>query len=95
MGYLNDWHDYLRVVVFFVSLYSLYKLIRIRRREGVAWNTKTNDYWFAMLMWVLAGHALTLQGFLLDRPFTPAFAFLSAAVLTTAKGLHQKGAWGG
>lgn len=94
MGYLNDWHDSIRVIIFVMSLYSLYKLVQARRLSGGEWNTKTNDYWFAMLMWVLAGHALTVQGVLLDRPFTPAFVFLTAAILTTAKGLHRKGSWG-
>lgn len=94
MGYLNDWHDYGRVLIFLMCLYSLYMLMRTRAREGGEWNTKTNDYWFAMLMWVLSGHVFAVQGLIFDRPFTPAFVFLAAAVLATAKGLHKRGAWG-
>lgn len=94
MSYLNDWHDYVRVLAFFMCVYCLCMLLKARRREGGNWNTKTNDYWYAMVMWVLAGHAIAAQGVILDRPFTPAFVFLTAAILTTAKGLHKRGEWG-
>lgn len=94
MDYLNDWHDYGRVLIFLMCLYCLYLLMRIRFREGGDWNEKTNDYWFAMVMWVLSGHIAAAQGIIFDRSFTPGFAFLVAAVLVTAKGLSKRGAWG-
>lgn len=94
MGYLNEWHDYVRLVAFFMCLYCLIMLLVTRQREGDGWNTKTHDYWYAMVMWVLAGHVIAAQGVILDRPFSPAVVFLTAAALTTGKGLHKRGEWG-
>ena len=91
---INDWHDVVRVVAFFVSLFSLAKLIIRYQQSRNEWNVKTKDYWFALLMWSLAGCVFTVQGITLDYPFTPGFVFLTAAILVTGKGLHQKGTWG-
>lgn len=90
----DQWHDFLRVVIFAVSLYSVVYLLRRFPQSGQSWNPKTKDYWFALLMWSIAGCAFTIQGVILDRPFTPATVFLSAAVLVTGRGLHRKGGWG-
>lgn len=94
MSYLNDWHDYLRVVVFFVSVYGFFALLFRFKNRSEGWNTKTRDYWFALLMWCLAGCVLMIQGVVLDRPFTPGSVFTMAAVFVTAKGLHKRGSWG-
>ena|SRR5690349_18388763 len=95
MHYMDDWHDYVRVVALLVCLYSLVTLFSRRRKNGADWNVKTNDYWFALLMWTLAGCVFAIQGIYLDRPFTPGFVFLTAASLVTGKGLNHKGDWGG
>ena len=94
MNGINEWHDFVRVLVFFISLYSLVKLVIRYRKSHHEWNVKTNDYWFALLMWSLAGCVFTLQGIALDRPFTPGFVFMTAAILVTGKGLFRKGSWG-
>lgn len=90
----NDWHDFVRVVAFFVSLYAFVVLLSRYFRDGNDWNSKTMDYWYALTMWSLAGCVFTVQGVALDRPFTPGFVFLTAAILVTGKGLNQKGDWG-
>lgn len=92
--YLDDWYDVVRFVAFFVSLYSAGCLLVKYHRHHKTWNTKTKDYWFALLMWSFAGAEFCIQGIGLDRPFTPATVFLVAAILVTGKGVHQKGDWG-
>lgn len=92
---INNWHDWLRLAAFFVSLYSFAMLVyRYQTGGGKNWNVKTKDYWFALVMWSLSGCAFTIQGIALDRPFTPGFVFLIAAILVTGKGIRRKGDWG-
>lgn len=92
---LDDWHDLARVAIFFTCFLCLFVLILRFWQEGQNWNTKTKDYWFALLMWTLSGCIFSIQGVALDRPFTPGFVFLVAAALVTSKGLFRKGRWGG
>lgn len=92
---LNDWADYLRVITLLVSLYACVTLIRRWRQHNDAYNTKTKDYWYALFMWTIVGIVVPIQAMTLDRPFTPATVVITAAVLTTAKGLHTRGSWGG
>lgn len=89
-----QWYDIVRILAFFVSLYCLVTLLVRYRQGNVTWNTKTKDYWFALMMWSLSGCVFTVQGLVLDRPFTPGFVFLTAAILVTGKGLSRKGIWG-
>jgi hypothetical protein len=89
-----DWHDFVRGVGFCVSIFCVAVLLIRWRQKSAGWNEKTKDYWYALLMWSLAGCVFTVQGIVLDRPFTPGFVFLIAAILVTGKGLHQKGDWG-
>lgn len=94
MPVLNEWHDWVRVFAFFISLLCLAKLVVRYRQQSDGWNVKTKDYWFALTMWSLAGCVFTVQGITLDRPFTPGFVFMTSAILVTGKGLYRKGAWG-
>lgn len=91
---INDWHDAVRAIAFFVSLYCLVKLIVRYKQNESSWNVKTKDYWFAMVMWSLAGCVFAAQGIALDRPFTPGFVFMSAAILVSGKAMFRKGSWG-
>lgn len=95
MGFLDDWHDYVRLFAFLISCYSVVALVVRYRMNGYEWNVKTTDYWFALLMWSLAGGAFCLQGIIMDRPVSVAFVFQISAVLVTGKGLARKGDWGG
>lgn len=95
MNFLDEWHDYVRAFAFFVSLYCLvFLVLRYFQTDGKNWNVKTKDYWFALVMWTLSGCVFTIQGITLDRPFTPGFVFLTAAILVTGKGIRRKGEWG-
>ena len=95
MNFINDWVDLGRVAMIVLSLWCCYTLIQKYRKNNEQWTTKTKDYWFALLMWAIAGAVTMTQGILLDRPLTPATVVIVAAVLVTGKGLNQKGAWGG
>jgi hypothetical protein len=97
MWYLDDWHDYVRVVLILISLWSAITLLLRWRKfaEVQDWTTKTRDYWYSLFMWTLVGIVVPIQGIYLDRPLTPGFAVVVAAVLVTGKGLKQRGAWGG
>lgn len=95
MPYINEWHDVLRVIVFLISFGCLITLLRRYHNKAADWNRKTLDYWYSLCMWCGAGCVITAQGIILDRPFTPAVVMVTAAALTTAKGLRRKGDWGG
>lgn len=95
MSYLNHWHDYARVIVFIISAYGAFTLLKRHRENSDVWNTKTLDYWYALFMWCVVGMVSMVQGILLDRPITPVAVVTATAVLVTGKGLHKKGAWGG
>jgi hypothetical protein len=93
--YLDDWHDFLRLGVFVISIYAFVMLIVRWRQYADEWTDKTKDYWYALLMWTFVGIVGSIQGIIMDRPLTPATVVLTAAVLVTGRGLHTKGAWGG
>jgi hypothetical protein len=95
MWFFDDWHDFLRVGIFLLSLWCMWTLILRKRQYGDDWTTKTLDYWYAMLMWTFVGVVTGIQGVYLDRPPSPALAAVTAAVLVTGNGLRKKGAWGG
>ena len=95
LHFVDSWTDVLRVLVLFVSVYCVVLLLIRHQQEALRWNVKTKDLWYALLMWSLAGCVFAVQGIALDRPFTPATVFLTAAVLVTGKGVHRKGRWGG
>lgn len=95
MGYFDQWHDWVRLCVFVISVVCLIKLSMRYHINGKDWNTKTLDYWYALVMWCAAGVVLTAQGVYLNRPFTPGTVFVTAAALVTLRGLARKGEWGG
>lgn len=95
MSYLNDWHDFVRVVVFLISIYCCVTLVNRYRKNSSRWNPKTLDYWYALLAWSVVGVVGSIQGIYFDLPFSPGVVVTTAAALVTGKGLHQKGSWGG
>lgn len=95
MSYLNDWHDYARVLGTAMNLFVVVVLVIRYKQHHKSWNEKTVDLWYSLLMWGLAGIVFCVQGIVLDRPFTPGFVFLMAATLVAGKGVHAKGRWGG
>ena len=92
---LDEWHDWLRLMLAVLSVYCIVVLILRFRRGKNDWNTKTRDHWYSNLMWQFAGLAFFLQGIVLDRSFSVALVLMTAAVLTGGKALHKKGTWGG
>ena len=93
---LDDWHDFLRLILIGLSIYCVFVLVARYRSSGKnEWNTKTRDHWFSALMWSIAGGVYFTQGIFLDRPFTVAYVFMTAAVLTSGKALARRGQWGG
>ena len=94
MWYLDDWHDCVRVLTLSVAIYCLVKLTIAYKKESHTWNLKTRDYWFSFVMWCLAAATMNVQAILLDRPFSPAFVLLTAAIAVSGKGLHKFGSWG-
>lgn len=95
MENLNDWHDYVRVLLIGILIYSLLVLTIRFRAQHKTWNDKTKDYWYAMTMWCLTAGVLLVQGIALNLGFTPGFVLLVSATLVTGRGLHRKGDWGG
>lgn len=92
---VNDWHDWVRILVILTNAYNAWVLLSKWQEYSIEWNNKTRDYWYCLLMWVFAGLIVSVQGIYFDRPFTPGVVFVTAATLATARGLYRPGAWGG
>lgn len=91
---MDDWHDYWRLINLLVAAVCVFLLGRRFAKNGVNWNTKTRDYWYALVMWCVAGFAISLEGIVRDSPLGARLVFTTAAVLVTLKGLTRKGTWG-
>jgi hypothetical protein len=89
-----DWTDAWRLGLFVVTLSSLILLTCRVCRHGKNWNPKTKDYWFALVMWSLAGLVVSIEGVIRDSTFGMRLVFVTAAALVTLNGLRRKGAWG-
>lgn len=94
MPLFNDWHDYVRVVVFLINVYSIYRLAFEFWFVRLGWNQKTFDLWYAMTAWSVTGSVLSAQAVILDRPFTPGFICLVVATLVCGRAVHSKDYWG-
>ena len=94
MPVFDQWHDWARLVIFFVCLTSIIILIKRFRLNRNGWNSKTRDYWYSLVMWSLAGCVITVEGVYQDSDFGFRGVFVIAASLITLKGLLQKGEWG-
>lgn len=89
-----EWHDWWRVYVMFLCSWSLLILAHRYRHNRCGWNNKTLDYWYAFVMWSIAGFSVSLEGILRDSDFGVRLVFLLMASSITLKGLWQKGSWG-
>lgn len=90
-----NWYDWVRVVVACLCATSLFILLKRYRAHNQKWNEKTKDYWFSLVMWVLAGLIGSAQGAFYHNPLGPSLIFSIAAGTVTLKGLLRKGEWGG
>lgn len=95
MWIVDDWHDIIRVVDLSMSLICLTILMRRFGQNSDAYNTKTRDYWFAMVLWCVTSVALAIEGMLEDRPLEPRLMFYVLATAVTLKGLLNRSPWGG
>lgn len=95
MWIFDDWLDLIRVAAFVVGIYCTVLLLIRFKRHGKTYNSKTKDIWFSMVMFSIAGVVAMVQGLVLDRPFTPAFVCIVAAIFAGGKAVRQKGPWGG
>lgn len=94
MGPFDQWHDAVRFVTFFISLYSFVLLVSYYFKYHKDWNVRTIDFWFMAMMWSITGCVLAVQGVYLDRPFTAGFVSASAAIFVMGKAVHGRGPWG-
>lgn len=91
---VDEWHDWLRLANLIVSFACVCVLGHRFSKRGNSWNVKTKDYWFALVMWCVAGSALAIEGIYRDSPPGARLAFLFIASAVTLKGLLRGGAWG-
>lgn len=94
MSYFDDWHDWARLITFFVCSTCLFVLLLRYRQNRKKWNMKTRDYWYSLVMWCLAGCVIAIEGIYRNSDFSPRSVFVIAASCVTLKGLAQKGEWG-
>jgi hypothetical protein len=91
---VDDWHDYLRMLNLLVSATCIYLLSHRFAKKSNSWNSKTRDYWFALVMWSVAGAALSIEGIIRDSPSGARLVFILSAAIATLVGLLRKGSWG-
>jgi hypothetical protein len=84
----------LRCILLTVCLVSVVILANRYRVNRDNWSSKTRDYWYAQLMWCVAGVAIPLEGILRQTPFRYSFTLLLAASIVNLIGLRKKGPWG-
>ena len=89
-----DWHDWCRVLNLSLSAVCVYILGRRFGKKGADWNAKTRDYWFALVMWSVAGVAMSLEGILRNSVPGTRLLFICLASLVTLRGLLRRGTWG-
>lgn len=94
MWKLDDWHDLIRVALGLVSLGCIFLLGTRFRQNSWKWNTKTRDYWFALVMWSIAAVVLAIEGVLRDSDFGARLVFCTIAASVTLKGLASRSSWG-
>lgn len=90
MFWITAW----RIAIFCVCVLAFVIMAVGFKRHRHQWNKKTRDYWYGRMMWVLAGAAIVIEGFLEDTHDNYSLVFVSAAALATLKGNLQKGNWG-
>lgn len=89
-----DWIDIWRLALLVVCVGCIGLLAVRMKTNGRNWNPKTRDYWFALLMWCIAGVVLAVEGIIRDSIFSIRLVFVTAAALVTLNGLRRKGSWG-
>lgn len=91
---VDEWHDWLRLANLVISFSCVYILGQRFSKSGADWNVKTKDYWFALVMWSVAGSALAIEGIFRDSSPGARLVFLFIASAVTLKGLLRRGSWG-
>lgn len=84
----------LRIVILVVCGTCLILLGHRLIQKRHLWNTKTRDYWFAMVAWSFAGFEIAVQGIYEHTPLSARTVLVTIAALATLHGLRQKGGWG-
>lgn len=94
MPYFDHWFDYYRLAILIVCVICTVMLTNRFIRHRKAWNSKTIDYWYSMMMWSIAGSVIAVEGIRLDSPFSVRTVFVSLAAVVSLRGLMRKGSWG-
>lgn len=94
MSLFDDWHDFLRLFNAIVCAIALFLLWKRFLQSKNSWNTKTRDYWYAVVMWCVAGFAIAIEGVVRDSSMGARPVILFVAGVVTLKGLLKKGSWG-
>lgn len=91
----HSWYDVWRDFNLVFGLSCVYMLLRRFRLSRGDWNEKTRDLWFGLFMWSIASVVLSVDGVHRNLGLSYSLPFITAAILTTHKGLYKRGTWGG
>lgn len=91
---VRDFGDVLRLIIFTICMWCLILLALRLVHKRHKWNVKTKNYWFAMVMWCLAGCTIAIEGIYKGTEVGPRTIMVTLASVTSLIGLHQRGGWG-
>ena len=91
---IHNFGDAFRLLIFIVCVICLVLLAYQFFKRRALWNPKTRDYWFALVMWSVAGVVIGADGLFHDRALNPRTILVTIAALATLNALHRKGKWG-
>lgn len=89
MSYLNDWHDWVRLIILSLSLLSFVSLLRIRFQIKENHTVAVRDEGIILTAWSVTAAALSVEGILVDSPAGYRLAFLLLSIALTLRETHR------
>ena len=92
---IDDWYDVARAINLIILGFCLFYLAKTFLASSQNWNRKTQEYWYAMNMWCLAGLVSSLEAIILDLQLSSRIILTLVAAFATLRAITRKDRWGG
>lgn len=90
MSFLTFW----RLLLLVLCLVSFFLLIKRFKIGHKSWDTKTLDYWFALLLWTFAAILSTVESLIRHLPGRYSIVVTTTAAMVTLTGALRPGIFG-